>query len=301
MQAEGKVDGHSANGPERRTHPRHPVDEDATLLILSQGSPLPCHLLELSLEGCRLRTKAPFLAGIEIRVEVAFRINGIALRFSGVTAWTLDKHVVGVHFVGLTSRRRDELADVLGELAADLASAAKKRAAGEVSDPPQAKVPATGKPTPEPVLTSVAQPATRQPAIPAPQSSPRPTVPPHAPSPAKRDRRTQSRHAVDTSAVILLIKIGSQIPGRIQDLSLGGCRIHTNEPFPVGIYTRVETEFHLEGLPFRLGGVIQAVHDKGRQLVGIRFLDMSERKREQVEQLIQEIDEAEKTRNGESA
>jgi c-di-GMP-binding flagellar brake protein YcgR len=47
--------------------------------------------------------------------------------------------------------------------------------------------------------------------------------------------------------------------------------------------------------------VIQAVHDKGRQLVGIRFLDMSERKREQVEQLIQEIDEAEKTRNGESA
>ena len=69
----------------------------------------------------------------------------------------------------------------------------------------------------------------------------------------------------------------------------------------MGIYTRVETEFHLEGLPFRLGGVIQAVHDKGRQLVGIRFLDMSERKREQVEQLIQEIDEAEKTRNGESA
>ena len=135
MQAEGKVDGHSANGPERRTHPRHPVDEDATLLILSQGSPLPCHLLELSLEGCRLRTKAPFLAGIEIRVEVAFRINGIALRFSGVTAWTLDKHVVGVHFVGLTSRRRDELADVLGELAADLASAAKNSCGRSLRSP----------------------------------------------------------------------------------------------------------------------------------------------------------------------
>jgi hypothetical protein len=72
---------------------------------------------------------------------------------------------------------------------------------------------------------------------------------------------------------------------------VGGCRIRTDERFPVGIYTRVETEFRLEGLPFRLGGVIQAVHDRDRRLVGIRFLDMSIRKREQLEQLIEEIEE----------
>jgi hypothetical protein len=57
----------------------------------------------------------------------------------------------------------------------------------------------------------------------------------------------------------------------------------------VGIYTRVETEFHLEGLPFRLGGVIQAIHN--RNMVGIRFLDLSERKRQQVLDLIDEIEE----------
>jgi hypothetical protein len=45
----------------------------------------------------------------------------------------------------------------------------------------------------------------------------------------------------------------------------------------------------LEGLPFRLGGVIQAIHN--RNMVGIRFLDMSQRKREQVLELIGEIDE----------
>jgi len=99
--------------------------------------------------------------------------------------------------------------------------------------------------------------------------------------------------------VILLINIASQVHGRILDLSVGGCRIHTNERFPVGIYTRVEAEFHLEGLPFRLGGVIQAIHDQGRQLVGIRFLDMSARKREQVEQLMEEIEET--RANGEAA
>jgi c-di-GMP-binding flagellar brake protein YcgR len=81
------------------------------------------------------------------------------------------------------------------------------------------------------------------------------------------------------------------VGGRINDLSVSGCRIHTENAFPVGIYTRVETEFNLEGLPFRLGGVVQAIHDRDRHSVGIRFLDMSDRKREQVEQLIDEIEQ----------
>ena len=105
----------------------------------------------------------------------------------------------------------------------------------------------------------------------------------------KTDRRQYARYEVDTSAVIYLINVGSTLRGRIVDLSVGGCRIRTDAPFPVGIYTRVETEFYLEGLTFKLGGVIQSVHDRDRHLVGIRFLDMSDRKREQVEQLIEEI------------
>jgi hypothetical protein len=109
--------------------------------------------------------------------------------------------------------------------------------------------------------------------------------------PSRRERRAQSRCEVDTSAVIHLINVGSRVNGRIVDLSLGGCRIRTMDHFPVGIYTRVETEFRLEGLPFRLAGVIQAVHDRGRFNIGIRFLDMSERKREQLEQLICEIED----------
>ncbi len=94
---------------------------------------------------------------------------------------------------------------------------------------------------------------------------------------------------MDTSASILLVNVGSTLRGRILDLSLGGCRIRTDERFPVGIYTRVETEFRLEGLPFRLGGVIQAIYD--RNMVGIRFLDLSERKRQQVLDLIGEIEQ----------
>ena len=77
------------------------------------------------------------------------------------------------------------------------------------------------------------------------------------------------------------------MPGHIVDISTGGCRIRTERQFPVGIFRRVEVEFRIEGLPFRLGGVTQAIYDPFN--VGIRFLDLSDRKREQLLQLIDEV------------
>jgi c-di-GMP-binding flagellar brake protein YcgR len=107
---------------------------------------------------------------------------------------------------------------------------------------------------------------------------------------SKRERRADLRCQVDTTATIIFVRSGSKLPGQLLDLSISGCRIRTDERFPVGFYTRVETEFCLKGLPFRLGGVIQTIHDPHN--VGVRFLDVSERKQDQVRQLILEIDES---------
>ncbi len=104
---------------------------------------------------------------------------------------------------------------------------------------------------------------------------------------ALRERRAHPRLNVDTSALLHLIDIAAQVRGRIIDLSQGGCLIHTFQRFPVGIFRRVETEFQLHGLPFRLAGVTQTIYDPHR--VGIRFLDMSNRKREQLTELIGEV------------
>jgi len=109
-----------------------------------------------------------------------------------------------------------------------------------------------------------------------------------APKAAGGDRRTYPRHPVDASAVIHFIDVRALLLGRILDISLGGCRIRSDGRFPVGIYRRVEAEFKVDGVPFRLAGVIQAVHD--RFTVGIRFLDMSPRKHDQLVQLIAEIE-----------
>ena len=106
-------------------------------------------------------------------------------------------------------------------------------------------------------------------------------------NPVRRDRRMATRQNVDDWAAILLVRVGSILRGRILDLSSSGCRIRTDAHFPLGIYTRVETEFRVQGVLFRLGGVIQAIHDSNT--VGIRFLDLSERKRQRVLELIDEI------------
>jgi hypothetical protein len=97
--------------------------------------------------------------------------------------------------------------------------------------------------------------------------------------------------------MVFLLDLRVHIPGRIVDVSLGGCRIRARERFPVGIYRRVEVEFMLDGLPFRLAGVVQALHDK--YTIGIRLLDLSERKREQLTSLMEELEETARRVSGE--
>ncbi len=103
------------------------------------------------------------------------------------------------------------------------------------------------------------------------------------------ERRQHPRQAVDTSAILHMVDVGSKMTGRLLNLSLGGCLIRTDDRFPTGIFRRVETEFYLSGIGFRLAGVTQSVRD--RRNIGIRFLDMSDRKREQLIRLIREIEE----------
>jgi c-di-GMP-binding flagellar brake protein YcgR len=108
------------------------------------------------------------------------------------------------------------------------------------------------------------------------------------------DRRRESRHPVDGSAVLHLVNIATKMPGRVVDLSLNGCCIRTDARYTLGIYRRVEVELRIEGLPFRLAGVTQSLHDAHR--VGIRFLNVSDRKREQLALFIEELGEFLKAR-----
>jgi hypothetical protein len=288
----------------RRSHARYEVDEDSILLLVSHGLSLESHILDLSLEGCRLRTRGRYTAGTRTRVEVTFKVNGIAFRFLGVIQWTDGKHLVGIRFVEMISRRREQLDEVICEMeAAAAARAAIEAAESQAEEQKKNEAEEQAKNETEREMEELAGRVARElaerearewaeiqeMARRAKVARPADSLQLSGQEALKRDRRIQTRHEVDTTATIFLIKIGSKLSGRILDLSMSGCRIRSDERFPLGIYTRVETEFRLAGLPFRLGGVIQAVHDQ--RDVGIRFLDVSKRTREQVEQLIAEIAE----------
>jgi hypothetical protein len=267
----------SGKADERRQTPRFSLEENAKLTLLCVGEPASCKVLDVSLDGCQLRAQERFSASIGMRVEVTFRVNGIAFRMSGAIQWTDGWRMVGIRFVEMTLRRTAEWAEVIREVEEDLAARAALRQVAE-----------------------------RQAALVAAEAASKPKAEPSALPPAKRarrERRGETRHEVDTSAILHLVHGGTQITGRILDLSPEGCRIRTDEKFPVGIYTRVEMEFRLAGQALRLGGVVQAIYDarhdaplgKNRILkrreVGLRFLDLSPRKQEELRQLIDEIEQ----------
>jgi hypothetical protein len=283
--------------PDRRAHPRYSVDEDSVMLLMGQSIPWQSRVVDLSMEGCRVRTREHCSARAKSRVEVCFKANGISFRFSGVVEWTDGLNLLGIRFVNMIPRRRVGLAAVIDKMAAAAAARAvavnklvaeqEAAAAGEAETKETAEGQNREPAASQAMELSAAQPA--EPAVPieAAQQSPQAAVQPNPEPAVERDRRGQLRHEVDNFAKVLLINVRSELRGRIKELSLSGCRIHTEARFPVGIYTRVETEFRLEGMPFRLGGVIQDIH--GPHTVGIRFLDLSDRKRQQVMELIGEI------------
>jgi PilZ domain len=102
------------------------------------------------------------------------------------------------------------------------------------------------------------------------------------------ERRKEPRHNVDGRAALCLLDPAVRLRGRILDLSWNGCQFRTDDCYSIEIYRRVEIEFHLDGLPFLIAGVTQSIHKPHK--VGVRFLNVSERKRRQLDELIGEID-----------
>lgn len=279
---------------DRRTQRRFPVDVVATVLLLNQGKTFGGRMLDLSLEGCGLRLDDSPRLVAPFPVEVGFKINGLAFRLSGVLERAEDSLVAGVRFAPMVPRRRDAFIEVLQELEEKSSGACEAEAAPQ----PQGLQLITPM-TPARRIDSL-QPAqdtrpglnlVNTPCLALKQrlsASEGARGPSPATAPNGRERREQTRHVVDSRVTILFIDVAARATGIILDLSKSGCRIRTDARFPVGIFRRIEMEFWLDGLPFRLGGVVQSLHDG--YTVGIRFLDLSPRKREQLRELIEEIE-----------
>jgi len=102
-----------------------------------------------------------------------------------------------------------------------------------------------------------------------------------------RNRRAHPRHDVDCHMTIASITGAIEMPGRMVEVSVGGCQVMTDERFLAGIMVRVEVQFQLRGMAFRLNGVTQGARAKKR--FAIRFVDISPRKRAQLAEVLAEV------------
>jgi len=237
---------------ERRGQVRYAAGADVLVLLIEQGVELGGRLENLSLTGCRIETLARSSAQPGSRVELSFRLNQMAFRMAGWVQWSNGLRQMGVRFAELSTRFQGELQILMNELEFAAEQAAEAEAAKKAAIEAEQTIEKTGEPS------------------------------------KPRERRVQKRHELAETAVIYPIRSGGQLEGTILDLSLTGCRIQTQHRVSFSAYSRVEVGFHAEGLPFRIGGVVQSHY--GLNQVGVRFVDVGERNQERIQMLMAELE-----------
>jgi hypothetical protein len=103
----------------------------------------------------------------------------------------------------------------------------------------------------------------------------------------REERRAYPRQLVEGPAAIVILGQGVGFRCSVLDLSLSGCRLRTGLRFPGSAWDRVEVSFKLRGISLRFMGVIQWID--GRQKVGIRFTNMTPRRRAELAEVLAEV------------
>ncbi len=103
----------------------------------------------------------------------------------------------------------------------------------------------------------------------------------------QEERRAFPRLAVEEAAGIVTLEQGVGFRCNVLDLSLSGCRLRTGLRFPGSAWDCVELSFKLRGVSLRFDGEIQWID--GQQKIGIRFVNLSDRRKAELAELLAEI------------
>jgi hypothetical protein len=249
-------------------------------------------VVDISLTGCCVRTRQPFVAGALETVKVVFPIFEMVLSIWGATQWVSGDHLLGIRFRHPTSRSKNQLAGLLTCLIDRSAAEVVKKAMAEIA----------AHPGENPILQLEHPPDPNSPPAPEPESEPEAEpveavegfVAPHVEEPNPPQRPTLSgveqvliMEAGESPAILTLPGDDSVIGGDVVDLSLTGCLMRLSRPRAVRLKAQAELTFHMQGLPFRLGAMTQEMHDK--RTLEIRFAQMSRRNRDDLRQVISEL------------
>jgi hypothetical protein len=245
---------------ERRAHERYSL-EGAEGEFVHRGVRHSCRLLNVSMGGCCVLLEERFTAGALAQVEVVLPVHGMLLRLTGSTQWVNDDNHIGIRFLLPTPQSRNQLAALISCLIDRVAAEAVLEAARLAA--------AAAAAAQEPELIGAAEIAAADHAV-------------HG-----AERRVRSYLPGEWPGILREPLQGLHLAGALQDLSLAGCILRTNKPFAQLKDAEVEIEFEIHGLPFRMAGVAVAIYNA--HTVGIRFAPLSQRRREELAQLIEEL------------
>jgi hypothetical protein len=103
----------AAQRADRREGPRYAIEGNSVLFFTGDGRATAGKLVDLSHDGCKVRTSVLVQARAWFPVEVFFRTMGEAFRFSGIVHWASGGNLLGIRFVNMLPERMVALAKVI--------------------------------------------------------------------------------------------------------------------------------------------------------------------------------------------
>jgi len=272
----------------QRVYERYSLD-DAFGHLIFKGSMIPCQFIDISIGGCRARMETPFAPGALAQVEVVLLTFGLVLRIGGITEWTHDCDL-GVRFTLPSAHSKNQLASLITCLMDKDAAKAVQETFGKAALDQGSKSILVA----QAVAEEHSRPAADDAAVSSGSGESPVSVPQQAPEPMDGAGESGPLLAVEDEwpALIRFLHERTHAEGFITGLSLDACTIRTAAALPGTLHSRVELSFQIRGLPFQLQGAVANCCDK--RTARVCFHDLSRRKREELEQVLDELREAAK-------
>jgi hypothetical protein len=112
-------------GVERRAHSRYDVETEVRLTLVEEGRRVECTMIDLSMSGCRLYFSRAESLELGAQVEVQFIGDGLPLRLAAVVQVVMHLQSAGLRFVNVPERMKERLEDLIQEITAGRAIAAR--------------------------------------------------------------------------------------------------------------------------------------------------------------------------------
>ncbi len=128
-EAEARVREDCENGSDHRRYPRLDCGGMADLRVLPNGAKETGSLVNLSKRGCCFLADEALRGSEGATIEMHLKVRGIDLRVAGIIRHVHKWRRAGIEFVELSERKREQIEELMGELAELSKAADRARAA----------------------------------------------------------------------------------------------------------------------------------------------------------------------------